>query len=96
MLPNEIHMKIPLVKENKMKRINLWATLALLLITTLSHAEEKTVYVNVPSMNIRAEAGTQYDVVKSVPSGYSLKILDEQDNWYKNNWNPKLKIKPMP
>jgi len=66
-----------------MKRICLCLILALFIITSLGHAGENIVFVNVPSLNIRAEPGTEYPVVKSVPIGYPLKILAETEKWYK-------------
>jgi len=45
------------------------------------HAEEKIVYVNVPSVNVRADAGTEYMVIKSVPIGDPLRVLAEKEKW---------------
>jgi uncharacterized protein YgiM (DUF1202 family) len=65
-----------------MKRIIWWAGLVILLVAGLGQAEERMVYVNVPSVNIRAEAGTQYEIIRSVSNGYPLKVLAEQEKWY--------------
>ena len=65
-----------------MKYKGWWVLFVLLFICTLAQANEKTVYVSVPSVNVRIGAGTQYKVVKSVPIGYPLRILIEQDDWY--------------
>jgi uncharacterized protein YgiM (DUF1202 family) len=65
-----------------MRHICWRVVLVLLFITTLARAEERMVYVNVPSVNIRAEAGTRYKVIKSVSTGYPLKVLAEQQKWY--------------
>ena len=64
-----------------MKRIILTVLLCLCLLPSLVRAAEKITYVNVPSVNIRANAGTEFDVIKSVPIGYSLKILSEKEKW---------------
>jgi uncharacterized protein YgiM (DUF1202 family) len=53
----------------------------LLLAALPVHAEEKIVYVNVPSVNIRADAGTEYMVIKSVPIGDPLRVLAEKEKW---------------
>ncbi len=45
--------------------------------------EEKMVYVSVPSLNIRAGAGTQYETRDTVPADYPLRVLTEKDGWYK-------------
>ncbi|MGA1840163.1 MAG: SH3 domain-containing protein [bacterium] len=65
-----------------MKYICLWVFIVSLLISTLALAAGKTVYVSVPSVNVRIGAGTQYKVVKSVPIGYPLRLLVEKDEWY--------------
>ncbi len=65
-----------------MKYKGWWVLFVLLFISTLAQANEKIVYVSVPSVNLRIGAGTQYKVVKSVPIGYPLKILVDQDDWY--------------
>ena len=59
------------------------AALAVLLITTLGQAKDKVFYVNVPTVNIRTNAGTQYKVHKVVARGYPLKVLAEEGSWYK-------------
>jgi uncharacterized protein YgiM (DUF1202 family) len=64
----------------------IWRTaLAILLIATLARAQAAgdIVYVNVPTVNIRVDAGTQYAVHKVVKVGDALKILEEQGSWYK-------------
>ncbi len=57
--------------------------LATLFIVTLAQAQEDIVYVNVPTVNIRVNAGTQYAVHKVVQVGDPLKVLEKQDSWYK-------------
>lgn len=66
----------------KMKHIGWWVISVFLFISTLALATERTVYVNFPSVNIRAEAGTKYKVIESVTIGHPLKVLDVQDEWY--------------
>lgn len=66
-----------------MKHVIWQIALAMLLITTSVQAEEKIVYVNVPTVNIRTNAGTQHAVHKVVAVGYPLKVLLKQGSWYK-------------
>jgi len=64
-----------------MARKALWLALMVLLAVLPVHAEEKIVYVNVPSVNVRADAGTEYMVIKSVPIGDPLRVLAEKEKW---------------
>jgi uncharacterized protein YgiM (DUF1202 family) len=65
-----------------MKYTSWWVLLILFFISTLALANEKIVYVSVPSVNVRIGAGTQYKVVKSVPIGYPLRIVIDKEEWY--------------
>ncbi len=70
-------------KEKKMKRVIWQVALVILLITSTVAAEEKMVYVNVPTVNIRTNAGTQYGVHRVVAVGYPLKVVLIQGSWYR-------------
>ncbi len=62
----------------------IWRTvLAILLIAALAQAAENMVYVNVPTVNIRVNAGTQYGVHRVVKVGYPLLVREKQGSWYK-------------
>lgn len=64
-----------------MVRKVLWLALMVLLAALPVRAEERIVYVNVPSVNVRADAGTEYMVIKSVPLGDPLRVLAEKEKW---------------
>lgn len=66
-----------------MVRKGLWLALVVFLAALPVRAEERIVYVNVPSVNVRADAGTEYMVIKSVPLGDPLKVLAEREKWVK-------------
>lgn len=47
----------------------------------------KTGIVNVIALNLREGAGTNYNVVKTLPKGTSVLIMENHDGWYKINVN---------
>ncbi|WP_294353267.1 SH3 domain-containing protein, partial [uncultured Clostridium sp.] len=54
-------------------------------------SEGKGKVVNVSSsLNVRAEAGTQYDVITHLKNGQEVEICGEVDSWYKINIDGKI------
>jgi uncharacterized protein YgiM (DUF1202 family) len=66
----------------KMKRVIFLALLTLLVISNPVYADQ-TVYVNYQSVNIRTYPNTGSNVIRSVPLGEALKVLEETERWYK-------------
>ena len=65
----------------KMVRKGLCLALMVFFVALPVRAEERIVYVNVPSVNVRADAGTEYMVIKSVPLGDALRVVAEREKW---------------
>lgn len=55
-------------------------TFGLLLITILTFGQQ-TKYVDTEELNIRAGAGTKYEVVYKISQGQKVTVLSDQGKW---------------
>ncbi len=67
-----------------MKKISYVLPLLLLFFTVnVSAAKNSNVYVSVNSSRVRSGPGTSFESLKVIPNGYKLRIISEEELWYK-------------